>query len=132
MKPSKKQLANLRPPFTSDQDREKAAKNGKKGGEISADKRRKRKKLREELELLLESRVMFDGKERSRNEAISLAVIKRAMDGDPTAFKIIRETLGEDAPTEVNFNANIESGVSFGDLSKEQIAALLTDAKADK
>ena len=82
--------------------------------------------------MLLSTSVMFEGKERTMNEAISLAVIKRAMDGDPTAFKIIRETLGEDSPTEVNINANVESGVSFGDLSKEQIAVLLTDAKWDK
>lgn len=118
--------------YTSSQNREEASKNGKKGGVASGIARRKRKMLREELSMLLSTSVMFEGKERTMNEAISLAVIKRAMDGDPTAFKIIRETLGEDTPTEVNFNANIESGVSFGDLSKEQIAALLTDAKADK
>lgn len=118
--------------YTSSQNREEASKNGKKGGVASGIARRKRKMLREELSMLLSTSVMFEGKERTMNEAISLAVIKRAMDGDPTAFKIIRETLGEDTPTEVNLNANIESGVSFGDLSKEQIAALLTDAKADK
>lgn len=118
--------------YTSSQNREEASKNGKKGGVASGIARRKRKMLREELSMLLSTSVMFEGKERTMNEAISLAVIKRAMDGDPTAFKIIRETLGEDTPTEVNFNAKIESGVSFGDLSKEQIAALLTDAKADK
>lgn len=118
--------------YTSSQNREEASKNGKKGGVASGIARRKRKMLREELSMLLSTSVMFEGKERTMNEAISLAVIRRAMDGDPTAFKIIRETLGEDTPTEVNFNANIESGVSFGDLSKEQIAALLTDAKADK
>ena len=118
--------------YTSSQNREEASKNGKKGGVASGIARRKRKMLREELSMLLSTSVMFEGKERTMNEAISLAVIKRAMDGDPTAFKIIRETLGEDTPTEVNLNANIESGVSFGDLSKEQIAAPLTDAKADK
>lgn len=118
--------------YTSSQNREEASKNGKKGGVASGIARRKRKMLREELSILLSTSVMFEGKERTMNEAISLAVIKRAIDGDPSAFKIIRETLGEDTPSEVNINANIESGVSFEGLSKEQIVALLTDAKGCK
>lgn len=118
--------------YTSSQNREEASKNGKKGGVASGIARRKRKMLREELSMLLSTSVMFEGKERTMNEAISLAVIRRAMDGDPTAFKIIRETLGEDSPAEVKINANIEGGVSFEGLSKEEIAVLLTDAKWDK
>lgn len=119
-----KRRANLIRP-----DSKKASEMGKVGGVASGIARRKRRALREELRYLLSLPVKFNGKECSMNEAISLAIIKRAMQGDPSAFKIIRETLGEDIPTEVNLNANIESAVSFGDMTIAQIATFLTDAK---
>lgn len=124
MKAEDKRRANLRD-ITS----ETASEMGKKGGVASGIARKKRKALREELSALLSGQIMFDGKKRSMNEAISLAIIKRAMDGDPSAFKIIRETLGEDAPTQVDLNATTESAISFNNMTVEQIATLLADAK---
>lgn len=124
-----KQLANLRK-YDSNQDREAASINGKKGGVACGIARRKRKALREELSMLLSTKVIFEGKERTMNEAISLAVIKRAMDGDPSAFKIIRETLGEDTPKEVKLQTQIEA-ISFGDMPAEQIATFIADAQTD-
>jgi len=111
---------------------ETASEMGKKGGVASGIARKKRKALREELSALLSGQIMFEGKKRSMNEAISLAIIKRAMDGDPSAFKIIRETLGEDSPRQVELNANMEGAVSFGNLSIEQIATLLADVRKNK
>lgn len=40
-------------PFTSDQNREEARKNGQKGGKKSGEVRRKRKAMREQMEMLL-------------------------------------------------------------------------------
>lgn len=83
---------NLKP-FTSEQSREEAKKNGKKGGIASGEARRKRKTLREELLLLLETN--------NYNEKISLAMIKEALKGDTKAFNTIRDTIGEKPVEEV-------------------------------
>lgn len=58
-----------------------------KGGKASVEARRKRKTLREELLLLLETN--------NYNEKISLAMIKKALKGDTKAFNTIRDTIGE-------------------------------------
>lgn len=62
-----------------------------KGGIASAEKRRKRKTLKEELELLLE---IGDTQKNG-----CLAIIEKFMSGDIKAFETIRDTVGE-KPTE--------------------------------
>ena len=85
-------------PFTSDQSREEAMKNGKKGGIASGEARRARKTLRADLEELLSmpAKDKF-GKETGHNvqAAIAAALIKKAANGDTKAFEIIRDTIGE-------------------------------------
>ena len=81
-------------PFTSDQSREEAVKNGQKGGIASGSARRYRKTLRAELETLLDSPAP-DGSERTTAAAIALALINKALKGDTRAFEIIRDTIGE-------------------------------------
>ena len=81
-------------------------KNGSKGGIKSGEVRRKRKTLREELLLLLETG--------NNQNKMSLAMIEKAMKGDTKAFEVIRDTIGEkpreqldigqDKPFEVNIN----------------------------
>ena len=90
-------------PFTSDQSREEAAKNGQKGGIASGEARRRRKSLKEELELLLET---GDWQER-----ISLAMLNKAATGSERAFEIIRDTIGE-KPTD-KFGFDDDSRVKF-------------------
>lgn len=90
---------NLKPLSTS-----KAREIGSKGGKASAEARKKRKTLKEELLLLLETE--------NYNERISLAMIKQALNGNTKAFNTIRDTIGEkpkdkleidpDKPFEVN------------------------------
>ena len=90
---------NLKPLSTS-----KAREIGSKGGKASAEARKKRKTLKEELLLLLETE--------NYNERISLAMIKQALNGNIKAFNTIRDTIGEkpknkleidqDKPFEVN------------------------------
>ncbi len=77
---------NLKP-FDSNQSREEAKKNGRKGGIKSGEVRRARKTLREELLLLLESG--------NTQNKISLALIQKALKGDIKAFEVIRDTIGE-------------------------------------
>lgn len=74
-------------PFTSEQNREEAKKNGQIGGIRSGEARRARKTLREELLMLLS-----EGDTQSK---ISLAQIQKALKGDTKAFETIRDTIGE-------------------------------------
>lgn len=69
----------------------------RKAGKRSAQKRAERKTLREELLALLTVEITSkDGtKTGSTQEAISRAMIQKAMKGDVRAFEIIRDTIGE-------------------------------------
>ena len=73
---------------SSKQARENGIKGGKKSGEV----RRKRKALREELEILLNTKT-DDGK--TYQERMSIALIKKAFTGDTKAYEVIRDTIGE-------------------------------------
>lgn len=81
-----KKTENLKP-FTSEQSREEAAKNGKKGGIKSGEVRRARRTLKEELLFLLE--------QGDTQEKVNLAMIKQALKGNVKAYALIRDTIGE-------------------------------------
>lgn len=66
---------------------EEAREIGRKGGIASGKARAERKKFKDELLLLLS-----DGE---TQEKISLALIKKALDGDIKAFEVLRDTVGE-------------------------------------
>ena len=71
---------------------------GRKGGIASGESRRERKALRENLLLLLASPMKDEqGKPTGKTvqEEILLALVQRAMTGDPRAFELIRDTIGE-------------------------------------
>lgn len=57
------------------------------GGKASVKARRERKQLREELQIILE-----DGDMQKR---VCTALVERALNGDPRAFALIRDTIGE-------------------------------------
>ena len=67
--------------------KEEARENSRKGGIASGKARRKRKALREELEMLL----AMNGNQ----EKISIALIRKAAEGDVPAYKLIAEMLNE-------------------------------------
>lgn len=73
---------NLKPPSTVE-----ARERGKKGGKRSADARKERKVLREQLLVLLS--------EGDTQENMVIALINRALSGDVKAFEVIRDTIGE-------------------------------------
>ena len=67
-----------------------------RGGKAAAAKNRAKKALRDELiALLMVETESKDGKKHTTQEAISVALIRKAMNGDTKAFEIIRDTIGE-------------------------------------
>ena len=75
---------NLKP-FIKGEQRQKDL--GKMGGIASGESKRRKKTLRDELIILLETN--------DNNNKISTALLKKALDGDIQAFTTIRDTIGE-------------------------------------
>ena len=82
--------------FTSSEARE----NGKKGAEKSAEARRARKTLKEELLLLLESE--------NNQQKMSVALFQKALKGDIKAFEVIRDTIGEKPTDKQQLTGGVE------------------------
>lgn len=86
---------NLKP-FTSEQSREEAKKNGRKGGIASGESKRRKKLMREAfVELLEREYESQDGTSLDGTSALALKVFRQAMKGDLKAFEIIRDTTGQ-------------------------------------
>lgn len=106
----------------------KVRENGHKGGIASGKTRRARKTLRDELLTLLSTvRKDAEGNEQTMQELVSLGLIRKAIAGDPAAFKTIRETIGEDAAIKLDIQSKTE--ISFGDMNVDAIAAFVADVK---
>lgn len=84
-------------PFTSDQSREEAKINGRKGGIASGEARRAKKTMKEMLDYLLEKEIENSrtGEKVTYREAILTSAIKKAIKGDIKASQFIRDTAGE-------------------------------------
>ena len=81
---------------------EQARERGRKGGIRSAQVKKERKTLREELLALLQiTSKDSEGKEHTQQEHISAALIKEARSGNVRAFETIRDTIGEKAPERI-------------------------------
>ena len=90
-------------PFTSNQSREEAKKNGSKGGKKSGEVRRQRKAMKEQFEMLLtlpfkpteQLKFIKDlgiGEDEIDNQmALVVAMYGKALKGDVQAFNTIRE-----------------------------------------
>lgn len=64
----------------------------KKGQRKSTEAKKRKKQLREELEILL---AIKDSNKKTIQEKICFALIKKASEGDTKAFEIIRDTIGQ-------------------------------------
>lgn len=103
---------NLKP-FTSDQSREKAVENGRKGGIASGEAKRRRKTLKEELLLMLENEDV--------QRSVAAALINEATEGNNAgsvarAFETIRDTIGEkpiDRVEQINVDAEYKASVEY-------------------
>lgn len=99
---------NLKP-FTSEQSREEAAKNGRLGGQASGEARRKRKALRDSMNMLLEMQPTakefnklieagYEPEEIDNSLLVTFALFNQAKKGDVKAIKELRNLIGEDRP----------------------------------
>ena len=91
-------LANLKP-FTSEQSRELAKINGKKGGLIAGENKRKRKLLKDTINEFLEA-VNPDTNNSFQIDLVN-SMIQKALDGDVSAFNTLRDTAGQKPKEEV-------------------------------
>ena len=67
-----------------------------KGGKASAEARRKKRDLRQAIEILLETDIKGkNGEVKSGAEAIAIAQFQKALKGDTRAFEVIRDTAGQ-------------------------------------
>lgn len=82
---------------------ERARELGSKGGKISQQRAKERKTLREELLLLL--------KENNNQSNMTIALIKKAIDGDTKAFEIVRDTIGEKPTEKQEIDANLNTTI---------------------
>ena len=112
-----KRSENLKP-FSSDQDRQKAAENGRKGGRKSGEIRRKKRELRAFLsdylyrpasEDLQKRMAAYGVAERDRVNlmAMFIAVFARAMNGDVQCARQIMQWAGLDPETEIREKAEL-------------------------
>lgn len=97
---------NLRP-FTSDQDREEAKKNGIKGGKASGLARRQKRTLRELAEIVGSMEVKnpktraimqaagFADDQMTNDMAMMMGLQLKAQNGDPSAAKLLAEMRGQ-------------------------------------
>lgn len=78
-----------------------------KGAKASAEARRKKKLLKESLELLLEMN--------NNQENICVALVNKALDGDVKAFETIRDSIGQKCSDKVDIqSSNIV--IDFGEI----------------
>ena len=84
---------------------DEARKNGEKGGKKSGEARRKKKRLRELLELAL-ARVDDGGQ--TTAEAVTAALVTKALAGDVRAYEVIRDTVGEKPTDKVAQDSTLE------------------------
>ena len=95
-------------PFTSNQSREEAKKNGRKGGKKSGEVRRKRKAMKEQMEMLLSlpfkqsegldfmKDLGIEEDDLDNQMALIVALYGKALKGDVQAFNTIREVTQDD------------------------------------
>lgn len=116
---------NLKPPFTSEQNREEAAKNGRKGGIASGESKRKNKTLREMVELF--GRLKVDGKAARAMEDLGIgkdmqtrfmqgvvSLFNKANKGDVGAFNAIRDIIGEKPVDKTQLQGTLDTNITIG------------------
>lgn len=94
---------------------------GRKGGIRSGEVRRRKKKLKEDLLYLLDQEITdTDGEKRTLQMSLVLALIKAARNGSVRAFKVIRDTIGENPVYDVEVH---QPDLSALDALFDEIAA---------
>lgn len=102
-------VENLKPVRTKDE----ARKRGKAGGIRSGEVRAQRKTLKEELLLLLA--------QGNTQNKISLALLKKAINGDIRAYEVIRDTVGEKPTDKIEQSGELNNTITVkleGDIKE--------------
>lgn len=129
---------NLKP-FTSKQSREKAVRNGRKGGKASGEAKRRKRAMKDlvvemlsldltdEFDALLKEQapIALGRKKLTAEEAMVFGQMVKAMKGDTRAAAFIRDTAGETPVEKVEVSAGVEHAA-------ESIAAAVAKRKAEK
>lgn len=89
---------------------EEARRNGAKGGKASGEARRKKKLLRECLDELLAREYDTKLGKMTGSEALSVQLMKKALNGDVKAFEVLRDTAGQ-KPVDRVMVADVEPSV---------------------
>ena len=138
---------NLKP-FTSDQSREEAVKNGRKGGKASGKARRERRRFEETLRIMLTlptkqgkvtdaaklktlSKDELEAANLTVQDKIAVRLINEAMKGNTKAYEAIRDQMGE-KPTdrqEVTVSGSVAVDLDTADIN--QILAEVRKLKKD-
>jgi hypothetical protein len=118
---------------------EQRRENGRKGGIASGEAKRRKKAMRERLEVLLElplksgksadldnikNLAALKGKNITVQDAIMLAQIQKAMKGDTTAAAFVRDTVGEKPGDKTIISGNVDTGA-------DKLAGILAQLKDD-
>lgn len=134
-------MANLQnlTPFTSDQNREEAAKNGKKGGVASGAARRQKKTIRElaaimgntaiqdEKSKAVLAKMGVDAENMSYNASIVAVIIKQALKGNTKNIDQWLELMGEKRTAidlNGNLNANVKQHSALDELTVDELRKL--------
>ena len=116
---------NLRPLNTLPKEDAKAIRS--KGSYARAEKIRKRKTMCEMLNYLLEKEITNKaGEKASTLEAISVSMIKQAMNGNVKAFEVIRDTIGE---KNIDTIININQAVQVNKQDVEDAVKIINDLR---
>ena len=124
-------------PFTSNQSREEAAKNGRNGGIKSGESRRRKAALRDTMNKLLTMKVEVDelsdilradGCESTYEEVITMAIIQQAMLGDVKAYKAIIQVVGQTSKSD----ADLEEQKSKVELNRAKKENLTGESETDE
>mgnify|MGYP000037393030 CR=1 FL=1 len=112
-------------PFTSNQSREEAVRNGRKGGKASGEARRKKANFRKTLNALLTAEIdntewtpllQALGVDSTLEAAVNMAMIKEALMGNVKAYTAIKDVLGQTSKSDT-------------DLEEQQLRMAATRAK---
>jgi hypothetical protein len=116
---------------------EQRAENGRKGGIASGEAKRRKKAMRERLEVLLElplksgksadldsikNFAALKGKNITVQDAMMIAQIQKALKGDTTAAAFIRDTAGEKPGDKTIISGNVDTGA-------DKLASILAQLK---
>lgn len=122
---------------------EQRAECGRKGAQKSMETKRKRKEMRETLDILLKMPLKkgkqynaedikcfadLKGKNITIDQAVMVCLVQKALKGDLSAIAMVRDTVGEKPVEKVNVDATVTKN-PFDELTADELRELI--AKGD-